>query len=550
MSQLALWIRVLQCRLTYGLPGFEQPDGLVAGSHKEGSHVPQRILVVAFAAMLSAAFLAACGAVDRQAADDANDEPATEVTDTDDAVDDAVDDFADDAADDAVDDDDGDVANGEQVIDVVLEDHEIDMDSSAQAGDITFEATNDGSVPHGIVVQEGTDGEGEFLQSLTLDPGESGTMEINLEAGDYTIFCPMGEHRDEHGMELEFTVEEDDAIVEDDDDEVDEVADAYDVTLSDHEIDMPEEVSAGDVTFDVTNDGEVPHGIAIEDEDGELIAAITVEPGETESLEATLEEGAYTVFCPIGEHREDHDMEVELTVTEDDAVTDDVVAEDSFEIVLDDYEIDMPEEVSAGEITFEVSNEGDSRHGVAFQELDEDGEPGAFVASATLSEGESTTIEVDLEEGEYIVFCPIGEHREDHDMEVELTVTADDAVTDDDDDDAVAEDDDDAVTEDDDETLAEGSADIVLTDYEIDMPEAFAAGEITFEISNEGDSRHGIAIQEVEDGEPGAFVASATLSEGESTSLDVELEEGEYIVFCPIGEHREDHDMELELTVE
>ena len=496
--------------------GIQAAERRVAGSQKEGSFVSRRILVVAFTAMISAALFAACGVVDRQAADDANDEPATEVDDTDDAV-------TDEAADDA----DADL----QQIDVNLSDHQIDMDSSASSGEIEFNVTNDGDVPHGIAIQEGTDGEGDFLYSLSLDPGASGTLEVSLEHGEYTIFCPMANHRDEHGMELEFTVGDDEAVTDDDDDAV--VGDTHEVILTDFEIDMPAEIAAGDITFEVSNEGDSRHGIAIEDQEGELLGATTLVPGESGTVEVTLEAGTYIIYDPIGEHRDDHDMEVELTVTDEDAVTDDeddAVTGDTFEVALSDHEIDMPEEVPAGDITFEVSNEGDGPHGIAIE--DEDGE---MLGATTVHGGESSTLDVTLEAGTYTVFCPIGEHREDHDMEVELTVTEDD----------------DAVTDDDDDEVAEDTFEVVLSDHEIDMPEEVSAGDITFEVANEGDSRHGLAFQEIdEDGDPGDFVASITISDGESDTLEATLETGEYIVFCPIGEHRDEHGMEVELTVE
>jgi hypothetical protein len=158
--------------------------------------------------------------------------------------------------------------------------------------------------------------------------------------------------------------------------------------------------------------------------------------------------------------------------------------------------------------------------------------------------------------------------------------TTDGTVTDDDDadmngtdDGAVVEDldDDDATTDDDEGTAttehpadmddqeASGNGEVIevtLSDHEIEMESSIQAGELTLEVTNEGDSMHGIAIQEAEfgdengDGAAGAFVASTTVRPGETSTINVELEEGEYIVFCPVGEHREEHDMETELTVE
>jgi plastocyanin len=87
-----------------------------------------------------------------------------------------------------------------------------------------------------------------------------------------------------------------------------------DVSLVDLEIDMPESVPAGEVTFNVTNDGGTEHGFEIEgsgiEEEIEELA-----PGDSDTLTVTLEPGTYTVYCPVDGHR-GMGMELELEVTE------------------------------------------------------------------------------------------------------------------------------------------------------------------------------------------------------------------------------------------
>lgn len=105
---------------------------------------------------------------------------------------------------------------------------------------------------------------------------------------------------------------------EPEDDADHEVVEAtIDVTLVDYEIDMPETAPSGIVAFALDNEGDLPHGIAIEEvsgDNGELLGAMTAEPGDTEQVELELQPGDYVVFCPVGNHREDHGMETELTV--------------------------------------------------------------------------------------------------------------------------------------------------------------------------------------------------------------------------------------------
>lgn len=77
-------------------------------------------------------------------------------------------------------------------------------DPTVEAGTVTIEATNDGQAPHTIEV-EGPGG--EAVLEPTLDPGQSGELEVDLsEPGSYTWYCPVGNHQS-LGMEGEITVE-------------------------------------------------------------------------------------------------------------------------------------------------------------------------------------------------------------------------------------------------------------------------------------------------------------------------------------------------------
>jgi uncharacterized cupredoxin-like copper-binding protein len=73
-----------------------------------------------------------------------------------------------------------------------------------QAGQATIEVSNDGETVHNLEV-EGPNGEEELEDDL--QPGETGTLEVDLsEPGTYEWYCPVGNHRDQ-GMEGEITVE-------------------------------------------------------------------------------------------------------------------------------------------------------------------------------------------------------------------------------------------------------------------------------------------------------------------------------------------------------
>ena len=69
------------------------------------------------------------------------------------------------------------------------------------AGDYEITVVNDGRASHDLVVERdgndvaGTDG---------IAPGESATLTVSLEPGEYVFYCSIGNHR---AMGMELTVE-------------------------------------------------------------------------------------------------------------------------------------------------------------------------------------------------------------------------------------------------------------------------------------------------------------------------------------------------------
>lgn len=76
----------------------------------------------------------------------------------------------------------------------------------------------------------------------------------------------------------------------------------------------PSEASAaaGQVTFTVTNDGEIPHNLEVEGDGVEEVTE-TIEAGGSDELTLELEPGTYEIYCSIADHQE-QGMEGELTV--------------------------------------------------------------------------------------------------------------------------------------------------------------------------------------------------------------------------------------------
>ena len=72
---------------------------------------------------------------------------------------------------------------------------------SAPAGSVTIKLVNESSVPHAVEVE----GNGVEEESETITAGET-ELTVDLEAGEYTFYCPVGQHR-QNGMEGTLTVE-------------------------------------------------------------------------------------------------------------------------------------------------------------------------------------------------------------------------------------------------------------------------------------------------------------------------------------------------------
>ncbi|HEX2075055.1 MAG TPA: plastocyanin/azurin family copper-binding protein [Geodermatophilus sp.] len=71
--------------------------------------------------------------------------------------------------------------------------------------------------------------------------------------------------------------------------------------------------SAGSYTFQVVNEGRMPHDLKVE-RDGAVVAGTEViQPGGTATLTVDLEAGEYILFCSVGQHRA-NGMEVPITV--------------------------------------------------------------------------------------------------------------------------------------------------------------------------------------------------------------------------------------------
>lgn len=91
-------------------------------------------------------------------------------------------------------------------------------------------------------------------------------------------------------------------------------ADTVEVGLQAFTIDMPSSLEPGPTVFRVTNAGEIAHNFEVEGQGIEEVFETNLQPGDTNTLRMDLEEGTYTVYCPVGDHQAEG-MELELTVS-------------------------------------------------------------------------------------------------------------------------------------------------------------------------------------------------------------------------------------------
>ena len=71
--------------------------------------------------------------------------------------------------------------------------------------------------------------------------------------------------------------------------------------------------SAGTYSFEVTNNGRMPHDFVVEQGGSDVAATEVLQPGESATLEVALAPGDYVFYCSVGAHRA-AGMELPVTV--------------------------------------------------------------------------------------------------------------------------------------------------------------------------------------------------------------------------------------------
>jgi uncharacterized cupredoxin-like copper-binding protein len=87
-------------------------------------------------------------------------------------------------------------------VDVTLTEFKIEMPQTLPAGPTTFVVKNAGAANHNFEIQ------GQAINQVfpsNLKPGETQTMQVDLEAGTYRVWCPVDSHAAQ-GMDMQLTV--------------------------------------------------------------------------------------------------------------------------------------------------------------------------------------------------------------------------------------------------------------------------------------------------------------------------------------------------------
>jgi hypothetical protein len=73
--------------------------------------------------------------------------------------------------------------------------------TSLGAGRLNFDVVNEGKIPHDLAIEGG----GVEEKTALIDPGKKATLEADLKAGKYKLYCSVPGH-EQQGMKIEVTV--------------------------------------------------------------------------------------------------------------------------------------------------------------------------------------------------------------------------------------------------------------------------------------------------------------------------------------------------------
>ena len=94
----------------------------------------------------------------------------------------------------------GEEATGTPIMTIEIVETDFALDPATveldKAGTYTFRAVNRGNTEHALEIES----EDVEEETETIEPGESAELTVKLEAGEYELYCPVGDHK-ERGMD-------------------------------------------------------------------------------------------------------------------------------------------------------------------------------------------------------------------------------------------------------------------------------------------------------------------------------------------------------------
>jgi hypothetical protein len=164
----------------------------------------------------------------------------------------------------------------------------------------------------GMVAIAGCNGDDDATDDVATDDASGATIsDDGAEADDAAVV----EHEDSAGdVADEATddtdVEHDDVSVPDDFD-----GQVIEVTITDNHIEMDvsaDEIEGGELYIIGTNEGSSEHGMAVRfPEQENPTSERSLQPGDSDAIH-TFFEDPFIIYCPVEDHAEEHDMEIEI----------------------------------------------------------------------------------------------------------------------------------------------------------------------------------------------------------------------------------------------
>ena len=193
-----------------------------------------------------------------------------------------------------------------------------------KAGQITFEAKNVGKIAHDLAIKQ----TGE--KTKLIQPGGSATLSVTLKPGTYELYCTVPGH-EAAGMRLNITVTSSGnqpaapppatstkasttTTAGKTTTATPATPQATKVAVSETEFKITlasTTFKAGKITFQVKNDGKIPHDLAIKQTSDKTKL---IQAGGSAELTATLKPGTYELYCTVPGH-EAAGMKQNITVT-------------------------------------------------------------------------------------------------------------------------------------------------------------------------------------------------------------------------------------------